>query len=234
MLKALPGHLGIWFLLQMYVKEATDTFSLCVLEAWVAKNDIKRIIMFAHQLICVAFHIGIWNTLTEKFKYKSSNKIYLCKKWITIITWANWIKLFMTFNKLFNSDDACAKLNRLYFRAKHPTSLCSIKTEATIRTKWSNSVICSGKDLKFIHLRRNGNLTVLNMGYKYDLLQPKQDVFWHLTYSRSETINAWKIPPEVMKLVYLHTTYALSVLIIGLNITCTKFWILWICPRPTS
>jgi len=61
------------------------------------------------------------------------------------------------------------------------------------------------------------------MGYKLDLLQPKQDVFWHLTYSRSETNNAWIIPLEVMKFVYL-----------GLNITCTKFWISCICTRPTS
>jgi len=55
-----------------------------------------------------------------------------------------------------------------------------------------------------------------------------------MTYSRSKTNNAWKISLEVMKFVYLHTTYVLSVLIIGLNITCTKFWILWICPRPTT
>jgi len=33
------------------------------------------------------------------------------------------------------------------------------------------------------------------MGYKLDLLQPKQEVFWHFTYSPSETSNAWKIPP---------------------------------------
>jgi len=71
------------------------------------------------------------------------------------------------------------------------------------------------------------------MGYKLDLLQPKKEVFWHLLYSRSETSNAWKIPLEVMKSVYLHPTYVLSVLIIGLNITCTKFCILWICTRPT-
>jgi len=58
-------------------------------------------------------------------------------------------------------------------------------------------------------------------------------VFWHLTYCRSEMNNAWKISLEVMKFVYLHTTYNLSVLIIGLNTTYTKFWILWICPRPT-
>jgi len=35
--------------------------------------------------------------------------------------------------------------------------------------------------------------------------------------------NAWKISLEVMKFVYLHTTYNLSVLIIGLNTTYTKF-----------
>jgi len=28
------------------------------------------------------------------------------------------------------------------------------------------------------------------MGYKLDLLHPKQEVFWHFTYSRSETSNA--------------------------------------------
>jgi len=53
-------------------------------------------------------------------------------------------------------------------------------------------------------------------------------------YSRSETINAWKITLEVMKFVYLHPTFVLSVLNIGLKITCKKFWILWICTGPTS
>jgi len=48
------------------------------------------------------------------------------------------------------------------------------------------------------------------MGYKLDLLEAKQEVF------------AWNIPLELMKLVYLHPTYVLSVLIIGLNITCTN------------
>jgi len=72
------------------------------------------------------------------------------------------------------------------------------------------------------------------MGYKLVWLQPKQDVFWQFSYSRSETNNPWKISLEVMKFVYLHPTYVLSVLIIGLNLTCTKFWILWICTRPTS
>jgi len=61
------------------------------------------------------------------------------------------------------------------------------------------------------------------MGYKFDLLQIRKGVFWNMTYSRSETNNALKISLEVSKLVYLHTTYVLSVLIIGLNITCTKF-----------
>ena len=72
------------------------------------------------------------------------------------------------------------------------------------------------------------------MGYKLDLLQPKQDVFWSLTYSRSETNNAWIIPLEVMKFVYLHPTYFLPELILGLHITCTNFWILCNCTRPTS
>jgi len=60
----------------------------------------------------------------------------------------------------------------------------------------------------------------MKMSYNLDLLQPKQDVLWHLTYSRSETINAWKIGLEVMKFEYLHPTYVLTFLIIGLNITC--------------
>jgi len=76
--------------------------------------------------------------------------------------------------------------------------------------------------MKFVYLRKNSNLTVLNMGYKLDLLQPRQEVFWHMTYSRSETNNAWNIPFEVMKFVYLHPTYVLFVLVIGLNITCTN------------
>jgi len=87
--------------------------------------------------------------------------------------------------------------------------------------------------MKFVYLRKYRILTVLNMCFKLDLIQPKGEVFWHFTYSRSETSNAWKIPLEVMKFVYLHPTYVLSVLIIGLNITCTKFCTLWICTRPT-
>jgi len=71
--------------------------------------------------------------------------------------------------------------------------------------------------MKFFYLQKNSNFTVLNMGYKLDFLQPKQEVFWHLTYIRSEINNAWKFPHEVMKFVYLHTTYVLSVLIVGLT-----------------
>jgi len=37
-----------------------------------------------------------------------------------------------------------------------------------------------------------------------------------------------------MKFVYLHATYVLSELIIGLNLACTILCILWICTRPTS
>jgi len=76
--------------------------------------------------------------------------------------------------------------------------------------------------MKFIYIRKNSKLTVLNMGYKLDLLQLKQEVFWHLTYRRSETNNAWKIPLEVTKFVYVYPTYVLSAPIIGLNITCTN------------
>jgi hypothetical protein len=53
--------------------------------------------------------------------------------------------------------------------------------------------------MKFVYLRKNINLTVLNMAYKLDLLQPEQEVFFYFTYSRSQTSNAWKIPLEVMK-----------------------------------
>jgi len=31
--------------------------------------------------------------------------------------------------------------------------------------------------MKFVYLRKNSNLSVLNMGYKLDLLQPKQEYF---------------------------------------------------------
>ena len=88
--------------------------------------------------------------------------------------------------------------------------------------------------MKSVYLRKNSKLIVLNMGYKLDLLQPKGEVFWHFKYSRSETSNAWKIPLEVMKFVYLNPTKVLSVLIIGLNLSCTILCILWICTQPTS
>jgi len=38
-------------------------------------------------------------------------------------------------------------------------------------------VICSRKVMEFVYLQKNSNLTMLNMGYKLDLLQPKQEVF---------------------------------------------------------
>jgi len=87
--------------------------------------------------------------------------------------------------------------------------------------------------MKFVYLRKNSNLSVMNMGYKLDLLQPKQEVLWHLTYSRSETNNAWNIPLEVMKFVFIS----------DISLICSdymskhnlqKFYILWICTRPTS
>jgi len=59
------------------------------------------------------------------------------------------------------------------------------------------------------------------MGYKFDLLLLKKDGFFTLDIQPIRDNNAWKISLEVMKFVYLHTTYALSVLIIGLKIICT-------------
>ena len=116
---------------------------------------------------------------------------------------------------------------------------CSTSSISMIHQDWSHH---SHEMIKFVYLfwksleiRINTNEWQLN-SVEYGLqiwLTLKQGVFWNLTYSRSETNNALKISLEVMKLVYLHTTYVLSVLIIGRNITCTKFWILWICPRPT-
>jgi len=50
-------------------------------------------------------------------------------------------------------------------------------TETTIRTKRSNSDISSRKVMKFLYLRKNSYLTVLKMGYRLDLLQPKQELF---------------------------------------------------------
>ena len=121
-----------------------------------------------------------------------------------------------------NSVDTCAKSNHWYFRAQPPAYPCSIKIEATIRKKRSNSYISSRKFMKFVYLRKNSNINVLNMGYKLDLLQPKQEVFWQVTYSRSETSNAWKIPLEVRNLCS-YIRHKLSVLIIGLNITARNY-----------
>jgi len=156
--------------------------------------------MFVHEITCAAFHFLIPIAPTEKYIYKGSTYIYLCKNCTPIIAWANLS--FMTFDKQLNSVDTCVKSNYLYFRAQSPADLFWIKTEDTIRTKRSKSFICSRKVIKFVYLRKNRKLTVLNMGYKLDLLQPKQEVFWHLTYSRSETNNAWKIAFEVMNFVY--------------------------------
>jgi len=92
----------------------------------------------------------------------------------------------MTFDMLLNSFDTCAKSNHWYFRTQPPAYPCSIKIEATIRTKRSNSCISSRKVINFVYLRKNSNITVPNVGYKLDLLQPKQEVYWHFTYSRSD------------------------------------------------
>jgi len=80
-------------------KVATDTISLSVFKASVATNHIKIVMMFAHQITCAAFHFIIWIAPTEKFAYKSKFYIYFCRNWTRITAWANWMKLFMTFDK---------------------------------------------------------------------------------------------------------------------------------------
>ena len=46
-------------MLQIYVKGVTDTFSLCALKARAETNHIKRVMNFAHHIICAAFHFVI-------------------------------------------------------------------------------------------------------------------------------------------------------------------------------
>jgi len=99
----------------------------------------------------------VWIAPTEKFVYKISTYIHLCRNWKPIITSANWIKRFMTFGKKLNSFVTCTKSNHWYFRAQPPAYPCSIKIEATIRTKRSNSYISSRKVFKFVYLRKNSN-----------------------------------------------------------------------------
>jgi len=118
---------------------------------------------------------------------------------------------------------------------------CSTSSISMLHQDWSHH---SHEMIKFVYLfwksleiRINTNEWQLNCaeyGLQIWLTPTKARRVWNLTYRRSETNNALKISPEVMELVYLHRTYVLSVLIIGLNITCTKFWILRICPQPTS
>jgi len=88
--------------------------------------------------------------------------------------------------------------------------------------------------MRFVYLRKNSDLTVLIMGYKLDLLQPKQEVFWDLTYSRSETNKAWKITLEVM--TYFVFTSAIRLICSDYRSkhNLYKFYILWFCTRPTS
>jgi len=78
---------------------ATDSISLRVFKAWVATNHIKRVMMFAHQITCAAFHFVIWIASTAKFVYKSTTYTYICRNWTPIITWANSMKRFMKFDK---------------------------------------------------------------------------------------------------------------------------------------
>jgi len=118
---------------------------------------------------------------------------------------------------------------------------CSTSSISMLHQDWSQN---SHEMIKFVYLfwkslenRINTNEWQLNCaeyGIQIWLTPTETRRVWNMTFSRSETNSALKISLEVMKLVYLHATYFLSVLILGLNITYTKFWILWFCPRPTS
>jgi len=55
------------------------------------KKPHKGVTIFAHQITCAAFHFWIWIAPIEKFVYKCSTYIYLCRNWTTIIACANWI-----------------------------------------------------------------------------------------------------------------------------------------------
>jgi len=68
-----------------------EPISLRVFKASVATNHIKRVMMFAHHITCGAFHLVTWIALNEKFVYKRSTDIYLCRNWTPIIIWAYWI-----------------------------------------------------------------------------------------------------------------------------------------------
>jgi len=67
---------------------------------------------------------------------------------------------------------------------------CSTCSRSMLNKDWSHH---SQEMIKFVYLfskshelRKNSNLAVLNMGSKRDIIQPKQEVFWRLTYSRPE------------------------------------------------
>jgi len=67
------------------------------------------------------------------------------------------------------------------------------------------------------------SLTVLNMGYKFDFPQLKEDGFWRLTYIISVKMKALKHDSILMMiLAYCHSTYILSVMNMGLKITWAK------------
>jgi hypothetical protein len=75
---------------------------------------------------------------------------------------------------------------------------CSACSRSMLNKVWRHH---SQEMIKFVYLfsksyelRKNSNLTVLNMGSKLDIRQPKQEVFWRLTYSRPEhtACSGWR------------------------------------------
>jgi hypothetical protein len=89
--------------------------------------------------------------------------------------------------------------------------------------------------MKFVYLRTTCSLTVLNMGYKLDLLQLKKVVCWRFTYCLSLTNKARNhVSLQAMKFVNCYSPYFLFVLNIGLKLTSTKYWNSRICTRTTA
>jgi len=65
---------------------STDPISLSVFKACVATNHIKRVMILALRSNCAAFNFVVWIAPTEKFVYKTSTYIHLCRNWTPNIT----------------------------------------------------------------------------------------------------------------------------------------------------
>jgi len=84
----LPRHLGIWFQKEIYDKGRRNQLSYVYLKHGLQQTTQKDQ-WFSPSMIVP----------TEKFVYKISTYIHICRNWKLIITIANWKKPFMTFDK---------------------------------------------------------------------------------------------------------------------------------------